>query len=193
MSKAVLVSIRPKWCEKIINGEKAVEVRKTRPKLQTPFKVYIYCTLQGMNEFFRAELGGDVARWNRDKWGVRKGAVIGEFTCDRIYRLVTSGPGGSYHVEGEDQGTTNLVARQSCLSLSDMHAYLQSKPGYGLHISGLKVYDAPKGLDAFRRACAHDWYCDSCAMHRENNGTCGNESLLLRRPPQSWCYVQEVE
>lgn len=44
MSKAVLISIRPEWCEKIINGRKAVEVRKTRPKLIPPFKCYIYCT-----------------------------------------------------------------------------------------------------------------------------------------------------
>ena len=40
---AVLISIRPKWCEKIISGEKTIEVRKTRPKMDTPFKCYIYC------------------------------------------------------------------------------------------------------------------------------------------------------
>ena len=44
MSKAVLISIRPEWCEKIINGQKTIEVRKTRPKMDTPFKCYIYCT-----------------------------------------------------------------------------------------------------------------------------------------------------
>ena len=49
MSQAVLISIRPKWCEKIIGGEKTIEVRKTRPKLQTPFKCYIYCAA-GMAE-----------------------------------------------------------------------------------------------------------------------------------------------
>lgn len=48
MSKAVLVSIRPKWCEKIVNGEKTIEVRKTRPKLETPFKCYIYETGGGI-------------------------------------------------------------------------------------------------------------------------------------------------
>lgn len=37
---AVLISIRPKWCEKIISGEKTIEVRKTRPKMDTPFKCY---------------------------------------------------------------------------------------------------------------------------------------------------------
>ena len=84
MSKAVLISIRPKWCEKIVNGEKTIEVRKTRPKLETPFKVYVYCTL----------------------------------------------------------------------------------PKYP--------------------------HCESCAMYRENDGTCGNESLRLKRPPQSWCYVEEM-
>ena len=42
--KAVLISINPLWCELIGNGEKTVEVRKNRPKLKTPFKVFIYCT-----------------------------------------------------------------------------------------------------------------------------------------------------
>ena len=76
MSKAVMLSIRPKWVEKIANGEKTIEVRKTRPKLDTPFKCYIYCTLQGCNEFFRVDLGGDVAKWNRGQWADRKGTTI---------------------------------------------------------------------------------------------------------------------
>lgn len=46
MDKSVLISIRPKWCEKITSGEKTIEVRKTRPKLDTPFRCYIYCTVE---------------------------------------------------------------------------------------------------------------------------------------------------
>ena len=42
--KSVLISIKPKWCELIANGKKTVEVRKSRPKIETPFKCYIYCT-----------------------------------------------------------------------------------------------------------------------------------------------------
>lgn len=34
MEKTVMLSIRPKWCEKIANGEKTIEVRKTKPKLK---------------------------------------------------------------------------------------------------------------------------------------------------------------
>ncbi len=190
MSKAALISIKPKWCEKIINGDKTIEVRKTRPKLDTPFKCYIYCTLQGCNEFFRVDLGGDVAKWNRGKWWDRKGKVIGEFTCDRVYELETKARGGSYYVKGEDRLTACEVAQQSCLTLKDMHDYLHAQTGYGWHITDLRIYDAPRELSEFRRACPNSWYCESCAMYWENNGTCGNESLQLKRAPQSWCYVE---
>ena len=44
MGKAVLISINPKWCEKIANGEKTIEIRKTRPNAILPLKCYIYCT-----------------------------------------------------------------------------------------------------------------------------------------------------
>lgn len=59
MNKSVLISIRPKWCELIANGKKTVEVRKTAPKLETPFKCYIYETRVGGN-------------------------IIGDFVCDSI-------------------------------------------------------------------------------------------------------------
>ena len=47
MSKAVLISIRPEWVRKILNGSKTVEIRKTAPKCGVPFKCYIYCTVGG--------------------------------------------------------------------------------------------------------------------------------------------------
>lgn len=52
------MSIRPEWCQKIMAGQKTIEVRKTRPKMETPFRCYIYQT--------------------------GKGGVIGEFVCDEI-------------------------------------------------------------------------------------------------------------
>ena len=42
--KSVLISIQPKWCELIASGKKTVEVRKSAPRLETPFKCYIYQT-----------------------------------------------------------------------------------------------------------------------------------------------------
>ena len=65
MSKAVLISVRPEWCQKIMEGRKTIEVRKTRPKMNPPFKCYIY------------------------KCG--NGKVIGEFLCDEIIEDRTYG------------------------------------------------------------------------------------------------------
>lgn len=36
MAKAVLISIRPEWVEKILSGEKTLEVRKTRQMRRIP-------------------------------------------------------------------------------------------------------------------------------------------------------------
>ena len=41
--KSVLISIRPQGAEKIVSGEKTIEVRKSAPQ-EVPFKAYIYCT-----------------------------------------------------------------------------------------------------------------------------------------------------
>lgn len=65
MSKAVLISIRPEWCQKIMAGQKTIEVRKTRPKMNPTFKCYIY------------------------KCG--SGKVIGEFLCDQIISIDGAG------------------------------------------------------------------------------------------------------
>ena len=75
MSKAVLLSIRPEWCEKILSGEKTVEIRKTRPKLEPPFKCYIYCTLAGSDSLFMDVLNRNVAAWNRGGWPEKKRGV----------------------------------------------------------------------------------------------------------------------
>lgn len=189
MSKAVMLSIRPKWCEKVASGEKTIEVRKTRPKLKTPFKAYIYCTMpDAKNPHNILELHGADGK-------IRKanGKVIGEFTCDLIYELETRSPGGSYYVKGQDQPTTNDVARQSCLTLKNMHGYLKAAKGYGWHISDLLIYDQPRELTAFRRLCPNDLCCEACAMYSNNNGICNNGALPLRRPPQSWCYVEVID
>ena len=180
MSKAVMLSVRPKWVEKIASGEKTIEVRKTRPKLNTPFKCYIYCTLQGCNEFFRVDLGRDVAKWNRGKWADRKGKIIGEFTCDRIYELAPLN-----HAPDD-------VEKQACLTREEIVNYLKGT-GYGWHISELKIYDTPKELIEF-----HTWKkCKSCSNSGYESTACIYDEncmvpVAITKAPQSWCYVEAM-
>jgi len=194
MSKAVMLSIRPKWCEKIASGEKTIEVRKTRPKLEPPFKVYIYCTkaeerlitiLKDGDENYGEIYHGKPVfiKTNKPDNLYACGhscAVIGEFTCDRIYELAPLN-----HAPDD-------VEKQACLTREEIVNYLKGT-GYGWHIVDLKIYDAPRELSEFRRACPNSWYCESCAMYWENNGTCGNASLQIKRAPQSWCYVEAMK
>ena len=193
MSKAVLISIRPEWCKKIINGRKTIEVRKTRPKMDTPFKCYIYCTkpeeklitimkdgdenygetYHGKPVFIKTEKAPTTGLWDKRQ------KVIGEFLCDQIINI-----NGAGRIPSD-------AARPTCLEPAELHQYLGAATGFGWHISNLKIYDTPRELNDFRRACKNDWWCESCAMYSEYNGTCGNGSLQIRRPPQSWCYVVE--
>lgn len=103
MSKAVLLSIRPNWCKKIANLRKTVEIRKTAPNLEVPFKCYIYCTkapkklitiFRDGEESYDGEIyHGKTKFITWDGIGVPDDIdsamqmVIGEFVCDDIRRI----------------------------------------------------------------------------------------------------------
>lgn len=192
MSQAVLISIRPKWCSKIANGEKTIEVRKKRPQLDVPFKVYVYCTKGAKEQFWtgpKYSYADDHSHNAFDKCG--NGKVIGEFVCDRIYELETKAHGGSYYVKGENQPTTNDVARQSCLDLKDMHAYLHSQKGYGWHISDFKLYDKLLPLNTFKKWFRECAYSDLGLAIPECE-KCTDSGCFVQKPPQSWFFVEKL-
>ena len=176
MNKAVMLSIRPKWCEKIANGEKTIEVRKTRPKLETPFKCYIYCTLPKYpHEDF-------IATDYPSPQFYGGGKVIGEFTCERIFPI-------NIFDNGSIQNWLFEHMERSCLTYEELADYIgNERTGYGWHISDLRIYDTPRDLGEFQRATDP---CDSC--HAEYTWECTECKKLggdIKRPPQSWCYVE---
>ena len=187
MSKTVMLSIRPKWVEKIANGEKTIEIRKNRPKLATPFKCYIYCSAGGDKLWVRD------AAW-RERWmngpiaflvnpkdcgemNLGNGRIIGEFTCDRIYELAPLN-----HAPDD-------VEKQACLTREEIVNYLKGT-GYGWHISGLRIYDTPKELSEFKPVCRVDFGCRACLHYAYAKMDCGEK--VISRPPQSWCYVDDA-
>lgn len=182
MKKAVMISIQPKWVELIAAKKKTVEIRKTRPNLDTPFKCYIYCTLSGSKEFFEEACRGDVASWNRSKMSYKKGHVIGEFVCDRIFPIQLTEEGYDYESEKETR-----------LRYEEMSSYLNFRNGYGWHISDLVIYDQPMNVSEFMKPCNQELdgipLCLQCKRLVENYG-CGGTII---HPPQSWCYVESLE
>lgn len=205
--KAVLMSIRPEWCDLIVRGEKTVEIRKTRPTLETPFKAYIYCTKAPRAGWLRIVPGKG--------WLRLDGLVIGEFACNYIapiFRAAAWNPGESAKLYARcadghcRKSYTDQLLKDACLNSADIEKYfggLNGLAGYGWRISDLKVYDKPRELDEFSRF-------GFCSMN--GTGVCGNEGCkyyepssnymepptckidgcFICRPPQSWCYVEEL-
>ena len=192
MSKSLLLSIKPKYCELIANGKKTVEARKTRPKLETPFKVYIYCT---KGEYIwkdkeRVFLDG---KYNRiiDNMPecLLNGKVIGEFVCKAILPISIT----------YSDTNSRLALREfpyTCLTDKEIMDYLgNGKTGYGWHISDLIIYDKPKDLSDFYKPCVYGeesdvscFLCDKSGYRPDMHIDCFNK---VTRPPQSWCYVEK--
>lgn len=213
--KAVLLSIRPEWCKKILDGEKTVEVRRTCPVHGTPFKVYIYCTLAGSDSLFMDVLNRDVAAWNRGGWPEKRGRVIGEFICKKITGLTHVGETGSWEpaslyvmAPGSYYEPADELLEAACMSKETAEKYLKGRDGCGWHISDLKIYDKPLPLSNFIPNCRHLEVEAGCRAYREHGWSCPDQRYDLnpdgsvnmaicqrsvKRPPQSWCYVEEKD
>jgi predicted transcriptional regulator len=201
--KAVLISIQPKWVELIASGKKTIEVRKTKPNLQKPFKVYIYCTkaknqyLQSKdNLFFYCENKDFIGKHGAGLYRRLNSKVIGEFVCKGIMQPFDS---------------LRLMAKESCLTENELLDYSKGKTLYGWRIADLKIYDKPKELSEFFTTghcfnhanteivenmmgdyveqCWKNSFCRMC-RHLDDFGGCGKRGKQLTRPPQSWCYVE---
>lgn len=185
--KSVLISIQPKWCELIANGEKTIEIRKTKPRIDTPFKCYIYCTKEKIIGDFilcKSKELSDLFGFNvtvgvnkgfaKEEDLQLKGKVIGEFVCNKIQNLFSN----SHFWLDEN------IVNKTCLNNNEIREYANGADKiYGWHISNLKIYDKPKELSEFYIECKYeidykgDWF----------------NYKPLTRPPQSWCYVTEVD
>lgn len=166
--KSVLISIRPQWCEKIANGEKTIEVRKSMPKLERPFKCYIYMSQGDLKDL------GSYSEWiykNRMK-------VIGEFICDNVeeYHYI---PINVFFSTRRGYFISDRELAKMCLSYADAMEYGKGKPLYGWHISDLKIYDNPKELGEFISSKPKNKF----RAHGDN----------LTHPPQSYMFVEELK
>ena len=211
--KAVLMSIQPCWCELIASGKKTIEVRKTRPQqIETPFKVYIYCTKKtrknALHTYINSGVGarkyGLIGHWRSGKEVVdvnahlpayrynsylAEGKIIGEFVCDRIMDM------------------RDVEQEPTCLTIEEWLKYTEGhkKSVWGWHISKLVIYDKPRELSEFTTPCAESDKerprCGDCEYYySESNESigfyeeCACDGLKpIKRPPQSWCYVYERE
>lgn len=200
---AVLASIQPKWCYHIARGEKTVEIRKNRPNIKTPFKCYIYCTKpknkndlglcmdEGVVDFVFKQ---NYEAAKRYKMQILSGKIIGEFTCNHIDEFQVFENGSV-----QNWNAANLV--KSCLTYDEIARYIGiGNKGYAWHISDLIIYDQPKELAEFYTEDFEEVYSAWEDLFNIGISSIGRveyppepkkEDYIVKRPPQSWCYVEQ--
>lgn len=199
LNTAVLLSIRPHWCELIANGQKTIELRKTKPKIQTPFKVFIYATKPKSNFDFalcrerESNKLGLICKCNYDIPAsngieVLSGKVIGEFVCDWINEYTAEFVEDEDCYESirqifEDDGEEDFCTITSneddnpdicTLCIKSCLSFNDIKNYVGINYHDKKFYG---------------WHISKLVIYDTPKSL---SDLGLTRPPQSWCYV-EVE
>ena len=174
--KSILISIKPEWVAKILNGEKTIEIRKTAPKCELPIEVYIYCTKgeEKLIESLDLDDGPFFAR-NKEFFDngneYLNGKVLAKFTLKEIEECVNPYfPKGTFATKTM---TYEGLLSKSQLTETEFSEYInKGARGYAWHISDLQLLDnlmKPSGFDNL--------------MELSDFG--------LKRAPQSWCYVEE--
>ena len=210
--KAIMMSIRPEWIAKILNGEKTIEIRKKFPSDYVGW-VYIYCTKE--NELVYFGYGGRYAisldtkekiaqfdNWelgnlNDVQW-FGDGKVVARFWCDRVDEILSKENGNFY---------TNFLSNrklltQSCLTQREMFDYLAGNwhqkfnywyGGYAIHITEVKPFDKTKEISEFHKVGYFKRINEinivgnpSFAIDYEN----AIKQYAITRAPQSWCYIE---
>lgn len=112
------------------------------------------------------------------------GKVIGEYTVWRVKRYENTG----------------LIPEEyialGCVPMEFLEAYSKGRPLYAHFIVSPKRYDKPRELSEFRKPCIYGekdvscFLCEKSGYRPDMHIDCFN---TVTRPPQSWCYVEEVD
>lgn len=172
----VMLSMKPKWAGRIFDGRKNIEFRKRKPRVEVPFKAYIYCgkwhpsdadasvpesTIYGSPETDTLCISCPANMTGRTQ------TVVGEVIVDRI-EIVTWDKATNRALYG---GKDEKGLLSGGVSVEEFLDYQGTRPVYGLHIASVKYYKHPKKLSSFRFA-----------------GT----DVPVKYPPQSFCLVNDL-
>ena len=162
--KAVLISIQPKWVA-FIRTFLGYDNRRPLYKKRLELRKSAPKTTPFKAYIYETQGRTETPWIDEDGHEIFKGRgqVIGEFICDYVVR----------HCE---MSNADLAEEMSCVPIEDILKYSNGKEVFGWHISDLVIYDKPKELSEFNH----------CGVNYHFNPP-------LTRPPQSWCYVEELK
>lgn len=183
--KAILMSIKPKWVAKILNGEKTIEIRKKFPSDYVGW-VYIYVTK-----------GKPLVKCSNGKWYVKdkdfkydmtfsyyagfNGKVVARFWCDKVEEIEPRIIKWEMKHETNNMSQNELL-KQACLNIVELLNYCGGV-GCAIHIIKLEIFDKPKEISDFK--VKH--YPQYAGFVKNKTHY---ELAPLTRAPQSWCWIE---
>lgn len=184
MNKVILMSIRPEWLVKILNGEKTIEIRKTMPKCELPIDVYLYCT-KGIKDIlykYKDKYYTQHYLTFTDSVEVLNSKVVAKFTlkwCDK--RSIA----GLTHSLSDFNTFLKRAGIDWYKNSKEFHDYVSEKDYiYAWHIKKLEIFDKPKELNDFHYYKTKTVYSGmDCPPYVDE------VKQTLRKAPQSWQYV----
>lgn len=165
--RKLMISVHPQWVQKILNGDKTIEVRPWIPKGELPLEVLIYVT-KGEPYLAEEKINHDDT-WEvsqtflgyslfdtkyeldfRDEYYVKNcpplnGKVVASFILNKVEEIIMRKICGEWEVYGSENGQDSLI-QKSCLTQKEIFRYLKGNNGYAWHIDDLKIFEEPKEL-----------------------------------------------
>lgn len=178
--RSILLSVKPEWLVKILNGEKTIEIRKTMPKCDLPIDVYLYCCKGKKHHLF---LPPEYFIFPEDETSqpycdikpildideMLDGKVVAKFTLNKNDKAELERI--NYSTEDYGYRFNDEILIKTCLTEEQLESYLLSKDGigYAWYIDNLQIFDKPISLT-------------------ENDFGNPKTNIAITKAPQSWCY-----
>ena len=163
--EAILISLRLKWFYKICKKDKTIEIRGTAPRDFNDL-VYIYvCKTNWEKDILEVPLE------ERHFYEKCVGRVCSKFTLRKVEEFIQGLNEAEYEnlpnfaLKDYDYHGLEDLMEKACLNDEEINEYAPDLSFYAWHISDLVIFDKPKELSEFG----------------------------VKRPPQSWQYVEVRE
>ena len=137
MTDKIMMSIHAEHSHNIFDGKKDLEIRKTAPKGNYPYIIYLYETKTSSYK----GAGGILFPG--------AGAVVGFFTCRAAVKTNAFGSALLKSSTDEENAARALISKRACLTLEQLTTYADGGNICGLEVSTPIRFPRPRPLSDF--------------------------------------------
>jgi len=161
MKKVIVMSVRPEWLAKILNGEKTVEIRTRVPKdfvgeihlACTKGKPYLYQSFATNEDGYTYCDGFYLTNWEGEIF-ILNGKVVAKIDYDyKNVERISYDTIEDYAGDMEDVCIKEIayerIVNNACLDYEQMSKYSKCKPLFAIPLTNLAIFNKPRELGKY--------------------------------------------